>query len=69
MFFNELYKVLSSFSGISLSSASKFPLAISFEKDMNWVIFAQLVMTLVGSISAGCLAKRYVLYYNRSLNK
>jgi|JYMV01.1.fsa_nt_gi hypothetical protein len=38
-------------------------------KDMNWVIFAQLVMTLVGSISAGCLAKRYVLYYNRSLNK
>lgn len=27
-------------------------------KDMNWVIFAQLVMTLVGSISAGCLAKR-----------
>ncbi|VDI54178.1 major facilitator superfamily domain-containing protein 4A-like [Mytilus galloprovincialis] len=32
-------------------------------KDMNWVIFAQLVMTLVGSISAGCLAKRAVPVY------
>nr|KAG5699512.1 hypothetical protein BaRGS_020071 [Batillaria attramentaria] len=25
-------------------------------KEMNWVFFVQLIMTLVGSISAGCLA-------------
>lgn len=27
-------------------------------KEMNWVFFVQLIMTLVGSISAGCLADR-----------
>ncbi|OWF52267.1 Major facilitator superfamily domain-containing protein 4-B [Mizuhopecten yessoensis] len=27
-------------------------------KEMNWVFFVQLLMTLVGSISAGCLADR-----------
>ncbi|KAJ8301718.1 hypothetical protein KUTeg_020705 [Tegillarca granosa] len=29
-------------------------------KEMNWVFFVQLIMTLVGSISAGCLADRMV---------
>ncbi|XP_060085003.1 major facilitator superfamily domain-containing protein 4A-like [Ylistrum balloti] len=29
-------------------------------KEMNWVFFVQLLMTLVGSISAGCLADRAV---------
>ena len=27
-------------------------------KQMNWVFFVQLLLTLVGSISAGCLAQR-----------
>lgn len=27
-------------------------------KSMNWVFFVQLIMTLVGSISAGCMADR-----------
>ncbi|KAK0063081.1 major facilitator superfamily domain-containing protein 4A [Biomphalaria pfeifferi] len=27
-------------------------------KQMNWVFFVQLIMTLVGSITAGCLADR-----------
>lgn len=27
-------------------------------KEMNWVFFVQLIMTLVGSISAGCLVLR-----------
>jgi hypothetical protein len=27
-------------------------------KEMNWVFFVQLFMTLMGSISAGCLAER-----------
>ncbi|CAG5118413.1 unnamed protein product, partial [Candidula unifasciata] len=27
-------------------------------KQMNWVFFVQLIMTLVGSISAGCMADR-----------
>lgn len=30
----------------------------SDQKEMNWVFFVQLIMTLVGSISAGCLAHR-----------
>ncbi|KAL8583428.1 hypothetical protein ACOMHN_057884 [Nucella lapillus] len=30
----------------------------SNQKEMNWVFFVQLLMTLVGSISAGCLADR-----------
>ncbi|KAL8610253.1 hypothetical protein ACOMHN_038948 [Nucella lapillus] len=29
----------------------------SDQKEMNWVFFVQLIMTLVGSISAGCLAQ------------
>ena len=28
------------------------------QRRMNWVFFVQLIMTLVGSISAGCLAHR-----------
>ena len=32
----------------------------SDQKEMNWVFFVQLIMTLVGSISAGCLAHRWV---------
>lgn len=31
-------------------------LTSSDQKQMNWVFFVQLIMTLVGSISAGCLA-------------
>lgn len=27
-------------------------------KEMNWVFFVQLLMTLIGSISAGCLAEK-----------
>lgn len=30
------------------------------QREMNWVFFVQLIMTLVGSISAGCLAHKYV---------
>lgn len=30
----------------------------SDQREMNWVFFVQLIMTLVGSISAGCLAQR-----------
>lgn len=32
-------------------------------KKMNWVFFVQLLMTMIGSISAGYLTGRYV-YYN-----
>ncbi|KAK3101298.1 hypothetical protein FSP39_002490 [Pinctada imbricata] len=29
-------------------------------KEMDWVFFVQLLLTLIGSISAGCLVDRYV---------
>lgn len=52
--------------GVAFLGPTLFDLGCQTEselKDMNWVIFAQLVMTLVGSISAGCLAKRAVPVY------
>ena len=47
--------------GVAFLGPTLFDLGCQTEsdlKDMNWVIFAQLLMTLIGSISAGCLAKR-----------
>ncbi|XP_048741874.2 major facilitator superfamily domain-containing protein 4A-like isoform X1 [Ostrea edulis] len=29
-------------------------------RELNWVFFVQLLMTLVGSLSAGCLAQRFI---------
>lgn len=29
-------------------------------RELQWVFFVQLLLTLVGSVSAGCLAQRYV---------
>lgn len=33
-------------------------------KQMNWVFFVQLLMTMIGSISAGYLTERYVCCFN-----
>ncbi|KAL5013526.1 hypothetical protein ScPMuIL_007796 [Solemya velum] len=49
--------------GCGLSRATLFDLGCqtsSDAKEMNWVFFVQLLMTLIGSISAGCLAEKTV---------